>query len=43
MHEALKDEARQHHTSMNKLCISKLLQVVDDELVPAETMAAAIA
>jgi predicted HicB family RNase H-like nuclease len=40
MHEALKEEARQHHTSMNKLCISKLLQVVDDELVPAETMAA---
>ena len=37
MHEALKEEAKQHRTSMNKLCISKLLQVVDDELVPAET------
>jgi predicted HicB family RNase H-like nuclease len=36
MHEALKEEAKQHGTSMNKLCISKLLQVVDDELVPAE-------
>ena len=36
MHEALKEEAKQHRTSMNKLCISKLLQVVDDELVPAE-------
>ena len=36
MHEALKEEAKQHNTSMNKLCISKLLQVVDDELVPAE-------
>ncbi len=43
MHEALKDEAKQHGTSMNKLCISKLLQVVDDELVPTETAAAATA
>jgi predicted HicB family RNase H-like nuclease len=40
MHEALKEEAKQHKTSMNKLCISKLLQVVDDELVPAEIGAA---
>jgi predicted HicB family RNase H-like nuclease len=36
LHEALKAEAHEMHTSMNKLCISKLLQVVDDELVPTE-------
>jgi predicted HicB family RNase H-like nuclease len=36
LHESLKNEAHQRHTSMNKLCISKLLQVIDDELVPAE-------
>lgn len=37
MHEALRVEAHEHRTSMNKLCISKLLQVVDEQLVPAET------
>lgn len=36
LHETLKNEAHERHTSMNKLCISKLLQVVDDELVPVE-------
>ncbi len=36
LHESLRAEAHERHTSMNKLCISKLLQVVDDELVPAE-------
>lgn len=36
LHEALRAEAHDRHTSMNKLCISKLLQVVDDTLVPAE-------
>jgi predicted HicB family RNase H-like nuclease len=41
LHEALKAEAHEMHTSMNKLCISKLLQVVDDELVPTELAAAA--
>jgi hypothetical protein len=30
MHEALQAEAYEHHTSMNKLCIAKLLQVVDN-------------
>ena len=35
MHEALRIEAYDHHTSMNKLCISKLLQRIDDEMVPA--------
>jgi predicted HicB family RNase H-like nuclease len=37
MHEALRVEAHEHRTSMNKLCISKLLQVVDEQLVPAES------
>ena len=41
LHESLRAEAHDRHTSMNKLCISKLLQVVDDELVPAEVGAAA--
>jgi predicted HicB family RNase H-like nuclease len=36
LHEALRAEAHDRHTSMNKLCISKLLQVVDDTLVPTE-------
>ena len=32
LHEALKAEASDHNTSMNKLCISKLLQVlIEDE------------
>ena len=30
LHEALKQEATDHKTSMNKLCISKLLQVLSD-------------
>jgi len=29
LHEALRVEAHEHRTSMNKLCISKLLQFVD--------------
>ena len=37
LHEALKKEADDHRTSMNKLCISKLLQV----LVESEKAAAA--
>jgi hypothetical protein len=35
LHEALRDEAHQRKTSMNKLCISKLLQIVDGDLIPA--------
>jgi len=31
LHEALKAEASDHQTSMNKLCISKLLQVLNEE------------
>lgn len=29
LHEALRDEAHEHRTSMNKLCISKLLRLID--------------
>ena len=36
LHEALRTEADEHHTSMNKLCISKLLQFIADDLVPKE-------
>ena len=34
MHDALRVEAHEHCTSMNKLCISKLLQIIDEEKVP---------
>ncbi|MCG2683453.1 MAG: toxin-antitoxin system HicB family antitoxin [Planctomycetales bacterium] len=37
LHEALRAEAHDHRTSMNKLCISKLLQFIDGESVPADT------
>ena len=33
LHSALMSEASDLNTSMNKLCISKLLQVIDDDLV----------
>jgi predicted HicB family RNase H-like nuclease len=36
LHESLRAEAHDRHTSMNKLCISKLLQMVERELVPVE-------
>jgi predicted HicB family RNase H-like nuclease len=36
LHESLRTEAHERRTSMNKLCISKLLQMVDRELVPVE-------
>ena len=36
LHESLKTEAHDRKTSMNQLCISKLLQVIDAELVTAE-------
>jgi predicted HicB family RNase H-like nuclease len=36
LHEALRNEAYHHKTSMNQLCISKLLQVIDGELVPSD-------
>jgi predicted HicB family RNase H-like nuclease len=37
MHESLRAEAHEHHTSMNKLCISKLLQFIDNDKVPSES------
>ena len=36
LHESLRDEAYEHHTSMNQLCISKLLQFIDGQHVPPE-------
>ena len=36
LHEALRHETHNHKTSMNKLCISKLLQVIEGELVPSD-------
>jgi predicted HicB family RNase H-like nuclease len=36
LHEALRVEAHEHHTSMNKLCISKLLQFINGQMIPAE-------
>lgn len=36
LHESLRAEAHQRQTSMNQLCISKLLQVIDNDLVPSD-------
>ncbi len=36
LHESLRTEAHERRTSMNKLCISKLLQVIDEQLIPTE-------
>lgn len=36
LHETLRAEAHEHRTSMNKLCISKLLQFIDSDKVPTE-------
>lgn len=36
MHEALRTEAHDLRTSMNKLCISKLLQVIGEDMIPNE-------
>jgi len=37
LHEALKTEADDLDTSMNKLCISKLLQVIEASAVPQKS------
>ena len=37
LHDALKAEAHDHRTSMNRLCISKLLQFIDTQLVPTDS------
>jgi len=36
LHESLKAESHQRRTSMNQLCISKLLQIIDNALVPSD-------
>ena len=36
LHESLRAEAHTRQTSMNKLCISKLLQVIDASMIPAD-------
>lgn len=36
MHEYLRTEAHDLRTSMNKLCISKLLQVIEQDRIPTE-------
>ena len=36
LHESLRAEAHDRKTSMNQLCISKLLHVLNGEFVPAE-------
>jgi predicted HicB family RNase H-like nuclease len=36
MHDYLRTEAHDMHTSMNKLCISKLLQVIEQDMIPSE-------
>ncbi len=41
LHESLKQEAETRHTSMNKLCISKLLQVIDESMMAMEEETAA--
>jgi predicted HicB family RNase H-like nuclease len=37
LREALRLEAFEHCTSINKLCISKLVQFIDRQMIPAET------
>jgi len=34
LHEALRNEAHSMRTSMNKLCISKLLQLIGEDMIP---------
>ena len=36
LHEGLFAEAHEHLTSINKLCISKLLQFIENEMVPSD-------
>lgn len=39
LHAALQAEADRYQTSVNKLCISKLLQLIDNDLVPEDRTA----
>lgn len=34
LHDSLTDEAKSHDTSVNKLCISKLMRIIEKEFVP---------
>ena len=36
LHESLRAEAHSRQTSMNQLCISKLLQIIEQQFAPAE-------
>jgi hypothetical protein len=36
MHDLLKREANEKSTTVNKLCISKLLQSIDQDLIPVD-------
>lgn len=36
MHDSLTGEAKKYNTSVNKLCLSKLMQIIDEKLVPKE-------
>jgi predicted HicB family RNase H-like nuclease len=36
LHESLQQEAYTHHTSMNKLCITKLVRAIEAQAIPAE-------
>lgn len=38
LHESLRAEAHEHQTSMNKLCISKLLQTITEDMVPSDAV-----
>jgi predicted HicB family RNase H-like nuclease len=40
LHKALRDEATNRATSLNKLCITKLLQVIDEQVNPGEATSA---
>lgn len=35
LYDTIYQEAHQNHVSMNKLCISKLMQLIDESLVPS--------
>lgn len=37
LHDAIRFEAHEHCTSMNQLCISKILQYIDAQRVPTDT------
>jgi predicted HicB family RNase H-like nuclease len=36
LHESLRAEAHEHQTTMNKLCISKLLRFIDNQFIPTQ-------